>query len=373
VGRAGAVNCWASHPGFIRLDASIYGIFSGTPENLPLCVTTRVAQRCGWYFLTQNDSGPPIHSAITGVAMFFKVNRIVFTLIMSATALTVADDNDLFSDVRTDTVFDSVADSDSDAKTGAARPKAITNAETLRDVLKAVGFDASVDGNRSVTTTKQLDPWTFPVLVTISEDEKSIGIRLGLSVIKDEQTLSTATLLQLMSASQKYASAQFAYSAKRQRTELSTFMTGNRLTGQQLRDEIIRLAILAKETSAVWVVADTKTRSPKPGTAESKAPTPPSMSTVTSSPESLSGTWSATQSETEAFAVAFRSDGTFNLVYINNGKQTRTSGKFTVKTGSLTLTGNDGVRLVGKLTVASDSEFRFTLQNNTVLTFTRAK
>ena len=314
-----------------------------------------------------------MHSAITGVAMFFPANKIVFALFMTATSLAVADDNDLFSDVRTNTVFDGVVDSDSGARSGTSRPSPITNAESLRDALKSAGFDARTAGNRSATTTKQLDPWTFPVLVTISEDEKSIGIRLGLSVIKDETTLSTSTLLKLMSASQKHAPAQFAYSAKRQRTELSTFVTGNRLTGQQLRDEINRLAILAKETSTVWVVADTGTSTEKSSATESKAPPAPGTSTDGRSEKSLSGTWSATRSTTEAFAVAFTAEGTFNLVHVNNGRQTRTSGKFTADNGSLTLAGSDGVRLVGKLTRVSDGEFRFTLQNNAVLTFTRAK
>jgi hypothetical protein len=342
-------------------------------ENLPRDVTTFIGQRFGWYVLTQPISEQPMHSAITGVAMFLTANRIVFALFMTATTLAVADDNDLFSDVRTNTVFDSVVDSDSAAKTGTGRPKAIRNAEALRDALKSVGFDAVVEGNRAATTTKQLDPWTFPVLVTISDDEKSIAIRLGLSVIKDQKTLSTSTLLKLMSASQKHAPAQFAYSAKRQRTELSTFMTGNRLTGQQLRDEINRLAILAKETSNIWVVADTNVKSENSGTSNPQAPAAPSTSTDVGSPKSLNGTWSATRSNTEAFAVAFKADGTFNLVYVNNGKQTRTSGKFTADNGSLTLAGSDGVRLNGKLARVSESEFRFTLQNNAVLTFTKAK
>ncbi len=305
--------------------------------------------------------------------MFFPTNRIAFALLMTATTLAVADDHDLFSDVRTNTVFESVVDPDNTEKTGTTRPKAITNAEALRDLLKSVGFDARADGNRSVTTTKQLDPWTFPVLVTISDDEKSIGIRLGLSVIKDENLLSTSILLKLMSASQKHAPAQFAYSAKRQRTELSKFVTGNRLTGQQLRDEINRLAVLAKETSTIWVVADTSAESENPGTVDPTAPSAPRTSTDVGSPKYLSGKWSATRSDTEAFAVAFNADGTFNLVYVNNGKQTKTSGKFITDTGSLTLAGNDGVRLVGKLTRVSDTKFRFAPANTVVLTFTRAQ
>jgi hypothetical protein len=314
-----------------------------------------------------------MHFAITGVAMFRPSNKIAFALIMTATTLAVADDNDLFSDVRTNSVFDSAVDSDNATKTSKSRLTPITNAETLRDVLKSVGFEARVAGNRSATTTKQLDPWTFPVLVTISEDEKSIGIRLGLSVIKDEKLLSTSTLLKLMSASQKHAPAQFAYSAQRQRTELSAFMSGNRLTGQQLRDEINRLAILAKETSAVWVVADTSTTTEESSPAEPKAPNVPSASTDGGSEKSLSGTWSATRSYTEAFAVAFKADGTFNLVYVNSGKQTRTSGKFTISNGSLTLAGSDGVRLAGKLTRVSEKEFRFAPKNTAVLSFTKAQ
>ncbi|HIE98976.1 MAG TPA: hypothetical protein EYG03_06200 [Planctomycetes bacterium] len=305
--------------------------------------------------------------------MSFSSNKIVFALIMTATTLAVADDDDLFSDVRTNAVFDSVTNTDNAAKTETTRPKAITNAKTLREVLMSVGFDASIEGNRAATTTKQLNPWTFSVLVTISDDEKTIGIRLGLSVIKDEKQLSTETLLQLMSASQKHAPSQFTYSAKRQRTELSTFMTGNRLTGQQIRDEINRLAILAKETSAIWAVADSRTGSDKPSPEVPKTPAAPSTPSVSGSPQSLSGTWSAIRSDTEAFAVAFKADGTFNLVYVNDGKQTKTSGKFSINSGSLSLAGSDGIRLVGKLTRVSDREFRFAPQKTAVLTFTKAR
>ncbi|MCP4787108.1 MAG: hypothetical protein GY903_32120 [Fuerstiella sp.] len=292
---------------------------------------------------------------------------------MTATTLAVADDDDLFSDVRTNAVFDSATNSANDANTGTTRPKAITNAETLRELLKSVGFDARTEGNRSVTTTRQLDLWTFPVLVTISENEKTIGIRLGLNVVKDEQQLSTATLLQLMSASQKHAPSQFTYSAKRQRTELSTFMTGNRLTGRQLRDEINRLAILAKETSAIWAVADTGTDSDRTSPDAPKPQAVPKTLPNSGSQQSLNGTWSAARSDTEAFAVAFRTDGTFNLVYVNNGKQTKTSGKFSITDSSLTLAGSDGVRLVGKLTWVSDREFRFAPQDTAALKFTRAQ
>ena len=306
--------------------------------------------------------------------MFLASKKIAFTLIMTATTLAAAaDENDLFSDVRTNTVFDSAANSDNDTKSGTVRPTAITDAETLREVLKSAGFDATAEGNRAATTTKHLAPWTFPVLVTIADDEKTIGIHLGLSVIKDEKQLSAATLLQLMSASQKHARSQFTYSAIRQRTELSTFMTGNRLTGQQLRDEINRLAILAKETSAIWVVADAPADSDKPSAEVPKAEATPSTPSDSGSQQPLSGTWSATRSATEAFAVAFKADGTFNLVYVNNSKQTKTSGKFSINSGSLTLAGNDGIRLVGKMTRVSDKEFQFAPQNTAVLTFTRAQ
>ena len=305
--------------------------------------------------------------------MSFSSSKIAFALIMTATTFAVAADDDLFSDVRTNAVFDSATGSDSDANTRTARPKAITDAKTLRELLKSAGFDARTEGNRSVTTTKQLDTWTFPVLVTISDNEKTIGIRLGLSVIKDEKQLSTETLLQLMSASQKHAPSQFTYSAKRKRTELSTFMTGNRLTGQQLRDEINRLAILANETSAVWTVADSRADSGNPSPDVPTPQTEPRTPSDSGLQQSLSGTWSAIRSNTEAFAVAFKADGTFNLVYVNDGKQTKTSGTFSITDESLTLAGNDGVRLVGKLTSVSDKEFRFAPQNTAVLIFTRAK
>jgi len=60
-------------------------------------------------------------------------------------------------------------------------------------------------------------------------------------------------------------------------------------------------------------------------------------------------------------------------VYINDGKQTKSSGKFTVAAGTLTLTGSDGLKLEGNLTLSSDTEFRFQPKGATELVFAKAK
>jgi hypothetical protein len=292
------------------------------------------------------------------------INALAATaVVILGSASYAADNDDLFSDVRPSSVFDVASAENSSDGTANASSKRITSPEDLRDMLKSAGFDAKVSSSRTVTMKKELTPWTFPVMLILSEDETSLSIMLGLSMITDvAKELPAKTLLGMMAASQKNAPALFAYHAKRERTELSQLVKNQALTGQILRDEINRLAILAKDTAALWNLQSETTAEPEQKTTDKPQPT-----TTT-----FVGKWSAARSATEAFAVEFATDGTFNIVYINNGKQTKTSGKFTTSAGSLSLEGTDGVKLEGKLTVNTDTQFSFTIQNSTALVFKKA-
>ncbi|MEO2030651.1 MAG: hypothetical protein ABGZ35_01055 [Planctomycetaceae bacterium] len=260
--------------------------------------------------------------------------------------------DDLFSDVRTNSVFDGSSSGNPDDGRTPASPTRITRPEEVRELLKSAGFEAKVASNRTVTTAKELEPWTFPVMVILSEDVTSVNIVLGLSTIKDvSRELPAEKLLKMMEACQKNAPALFAYHAKRQRTELSLVLKNQNLTGLLLRNEINRLAILAKNTGQTWA---RKTRTPA------------------TTGVALVGRWSAAGSAGEAFALEFAANGRFNLVYINNGQQTNSTGRFTVTAGSLRLVGNDGMKLEGRLTLNSAAQFRFEIQNSRALVFEKA-
>lgn len=282
--------------------------------------------------------------------------------------------DDLFSEVRPVDVFSqSVTNS-------AANPERITSAEQLRDLLNSAGFDSRVAGNRAVVLTKELDPWTFPVVVNLAENEQHVAIMLGLRTISDTKELTADVLLKMMSASRRRAPVVFTYSESRTRTEACVVLRNSGLTGQILRDEINRIAIAARDEATIWSAgkADSAKKSESksdqtPNTDDADPPTTPEPAPQNADVStSLVGRWSAAKSATEAFAIEFKADATFRLVYVNNGKQTLSSGRFEVADQKLTLNGSDGLKLSGSLTVSSAKEFRFTPAGGTELVFTKA-
>lgn len=300
------------------------------------------------------------------------LHTLAAAAVMTLGSASFADGNDLFSDVRTNSVFDNSPAGTAEVNT--ATPRRVTKPEELRDMLKSTGFEAKVASRRTVTTKKELAPWTFPVMVILAEDETSVSVVLGLNTIKDvDKELPAKTLLEMMNISQNSAPAVMGYHTKRERTELSMVLKNRNLTGQILRDEINRLAIIAKRTDKTWAPADAPAETPQQNTTTPQtAPQTAPQSTPQSTGTSLVGRWSAARSATEAFAVEFKADQTFNLVYINNGQQTKSSGTFTTNAGSLSLTGDDGSKLEGRLSVNSQTQFTLTLNNTAALVFTKA-
>lgn len=303
--------------------------------------------------------------------------------ILTVPGLVSADDNDLFSDVRTDSVFGRSSAGSSNSGGGSPRRTRITSAEALRDMLKSTGFEAKVLNSRVVTTQKELSPWTFPVLVQLSEDETRVTITLGLRSIKDlAKELPAAKLLEMMRVSQENAPALFVYHTQRERTEVSSALTNRGLTGEDLRDEVNRLAIVAKDNESMWAGEEEsqpqETQPQQPQQPQSPAPQSPAPQQTQPQPNSnpasttLVGRWSAARSNTEAFAVEFTAGQTFNLVYVNNGQQTKSSGTFTLENGTLSLIGTDGTQTKGTLTLNSGTQFTLTLPNANALVFRKA-
>ncbi len=260
-----------------------------------------------------------------------------------------ADDNQLFSEIRGNDVFSGSTNS-LKAGDGSSPARRIVASEELARLLREVGFDAKVINDRAVTTKKELDPWSFPVLLLISQDEQNVFVVMGLSVVKDESKLSAATLLKLLERNQDQTTARFTYSAERKRTELLTLLSNQALNGTILRDEITRMAILARNSEQVWNIA------PEP---EPELTQKPADEVVVQPSTGLTGRWSASRSTTEAFAVEFNADGTFIMVHLKAGKQTRSAGTFLLDQQTLTLSGNDGLKLVGHWKSLSATEFEF--------------
>lgn len=266
-----------------------------------------------------------------------------------------AQESELFSSVNPKSAFTTTKSPDVAAR--------VTSGEQLREMLKSAGFEAKTAGSMAASTTKEIDPWTIPVLVTLSEDEQWVQVVLGLTVIKDSAIELTAEkLLTLMKACQDHAPANFIYHAERKRTEVGITLRNNNLTGTVLRNAVNQLAIAARKTSDLWASDAQKT----------VVTTEKSVAPPANSQPNLAGQWIASRSATEAFALDFQASGDFKLVYIKDGKQIKSSGKYSVSASSLTLNGGN-LNLVGDLKITSETEFNFTPANQQPLKFVKAK
>ena len=273
--------------------------------------------------------------------------------------IAVAQESDLFSDVNPKSAFAVSPDSPSTRSIAAT----VTSGEQLREMLKSAGFEAKVAGLMAASTTKEIEPWTIPVLVTLSEDEQWVQVVLGLTVIKDRANELTAEkLLNLMKASQNQAPVNFVYHSDRKRIEVELTLRNQDLSGTVLRNQVNRLAIAARKTSDQWA-SDVQ----KKLVAAKKAIVEPTTPLA-----NLAGQWVASKSATEAFALDLAASGDFKLIYIKDAQQIKSSGKYSVSDSSLTLSGGT-LNLVGSLDITSAQEFSFTPAKQLALKFVKAK
>jgi hypothetical protein len=85
------------------------------------------------------------------------------------------------------------------------------------------------------------------------------------------------------------------------------------------------------------------------------------------------GKWSAAQTDKGAFALQLDADGSFMLVHIKDGKQSHSTGKFTVTDGQLTLTTSKGATFSGNISNLTARSFEFAASGGEgFLTFVRA-
>ena len=293
---------------------------------------------------------------LTGMLM---IRSLVFTTagLLAAGSLAIADES-LLSDVRIDSVFESESESSQTVRPKTVRLRGI---ERLTELLRDADFEVTSSGSRTVKTRKKLGQWSFPVFVAISEDERQIEFTLALSTVKEGNQVDTEKLLTLMEANRGRDDSQFSFSRARKRIELFFALENDRITAQKLRDEINRLAVRAKENASVWKI----------GVAISPAGTDETKKAAdVGTGITLTGNWSSARSATEAFALRFNADRTFVLVYVNSGKQTRSTGKFTRTGQTLDLVGNDGSKLSGTLTGQSQKQFQPT--GSAALTFKKS-
>ena len=295
-----------------------------------------------------------------------------FGLVLSANMATLSAQNSLFSEVRVNSAFSSsTAATRSPGSSSSDVPAKLTDAGQLSRMLQKVSFQPKEIGSQTVTAKQKLGDWSFPVLVMITENEQQLGIVLRLSPINEKKPISAAHLLDLLSANRQYAPSYFAYSKKRKRLELCHFMENHAITSTILRDEISRLASIAQETQSHWNPNFSDSKSAQDSTRAETSGAESASSTTTAA--ALLGTWSVVRSAKEAFAVEFKADSSFNLVHINQAKQVKTTGKFTLSGQSLKLTASTGeFSLTGSISLKSDKEFQLALSKSTILSFIKS-
>ena len=327
--------------------------------------------------------------------MRYFFSLLVFCMMLTqSNALSAADS--LFSAVPIDSVFASPGPSPgvpAAANVGGEKPatppldfgvRKPFAVGQLSELLRDAGFESKELAERTFATQAKLDTGTLPVVVTVSDDQKQLSVALMLSVVKDEKQIPVDKLLALMTANQQYAPAYFSYSTQHKRTELLRSFNSHEVTSDLLKKEINHLASIAKETQTLWNFANSTPAISSPAkSVPAPAPAPvlgtakPPVASAPATTDSVVGKWSATPTEKEAFAMLLNADGKFVLVHVNQGKQTRSAGKFTHEKQTLTLIGDDGTQISGTISSQTAQDFTLQLQTKaekpTVLAFRRAK
>ncbi|HAD62112.1 MAG TPA: hypothetical protein DCG12_22975 [Planctomycetaceae bacterium] len=277
------------------------------------------------------------------------LNSLKFLLIPALVSISTsisAQEQDLFSTVRSGDVFATAP------QNRVAAPGRITSANQIRERLNRTGFQSEVTGSREVELKKSLDPFTFPILISLSPDESSISIVMGLRSMPDTEKLDKQTLLRMMQLSQKHAPIGMGWNHERSRTEFYTVLRNVNLTGERLRETINRMAVIAVENQPLWFKESPKT----------------TQQQLPISAEKLIGKWAASRSNTEAFAIEFSAGNRFVLVYANGTSQTRSEGTWSITNGQLALNGT-GFELRGWFEFNSGTSFRFAPPTGSPLSF----
>jgi hypothetical protein len=315
---------------------------------------------------------------------------LTLTAVSQATFIAPAGADDLFSRVPIDSVFSTPSSSATQNPGGGYQPadrgRKILNVEQLADMLRDSGLAPESDGEKLVTVKYQHARWTFSIILGTTEDRDELFFVMLLSELEAKQ-MSSEKLLALLAANREHQPAVFSFSDKRKRIELSRVIDNVEITPRVLREEMQKLAAIAENTASMWELGDLDSSAiahapaaappaaaqPQKGVAAApNSPAPNATQTVASS--GLAGKWSASRSAKEAFAMLLKGDGSFVLVYVKDGKQSRSTGKFTLQGSQLTLDSGNGTKIVGSVSNLSQKSFEFTPQSQggSKLTFQKA-
>jgi hypothetical protein len=206
-----------------------------------------------------------------------------------------------------------------DAASGspATTPQRIESLEKLQTMLDEMGLDPAAPSDGEIALQLRLTKWTFPCFLKLSDDGRTVAMSLILQGKRGE-ALDSGRLLALLNANSQVRPVVFAYNDQRKRMELQLGVPNENVGPAILEDALKLLVRSAANTSSIWDV-------PQPS--DSAEP----------QQSSLVGNWSAARGKNEAFAIALKTDGTFDLVYVKNKSTSKSNGKYTLKEGKLTL------------------------------------
>lgn len=323
--------------------------------------------------------------AFTTISLVIGVARGDELFARITTEGTIAAD-ELFSRISNDSVFT--------APTNASVPNPATREQNLRgqkilsitqlrDVLRDSGLEPDNDEN-IVTVKLQHARWTFPVMLGLTDERDQVVLLMLLTEMDGKQPLAADRLLALLSANAQNRPAFFSYSDKRKRIELVVSLENAEISPRLLREELRKLGSIAENTANLWeVTATTRVATTSAVTTapqqqqRATAPvqvqaTPPAAANV--AVNQVVGKWSASRSANEAFAMQLNADSSFVLIYVKDGKQSRSTGTFTLVSGQLTLNTSEGGKFGGGVTNFTTRSFDFTPQGTSAnkLTFQRA-
>jgi uncharacterized protein (TIGR03066 family) len=262
-----------------------------------------------------------------------------------------------------------------------AKPVTLTR---VVELLDEAGLQATVEGENAATLQLKHNRFTLPIAISLDADRERVRLQMQLTDLNGQPALASERLLGLLATNMDFQPMFFSFSDKRKRIELVSSVANVQTSAESLRDELSKMAAIAESTANLWEVnaaaapAASATPAPSNQPVVNNQAAPSQLNAQTQAPSAgasnFVGKWSAARSQSEAFAMQLNTDGSFVLVFVKDGKQSKSSGKFTLGGNQMILTTSDGGKFTGQVANLTAKSFEFTPVGGKAskLTFQRA-
>ncbi|HZZ73924.1 MAG TPA: hypothetical protein VFE24_16850 [Pirellulales bacterium] len=329
---------------------------------------------------------------------------LILTVLCVSTWAASGRADDLFARPATETPFSGAKGAGGEPS---SKPTKILNGDHLGEMLRDAQLEPKVEADDFVTLSFHQGHFDFPVAMNLTDHNSRLWVVFLVAKLDATHRLNAEQLTGILTANRDLRPAAFAIGDGGKRLELYLALPNEQISPKVLRDNLQTLAGVAESTAPLWetsAAAANAVASRNPAgqpPRESGQPTgaPPANQTVaaptnppapvqnptrTSTPETnpapapnprtnipantnanypeLAGIWSTSFGDKDGLALSMRSDGQFTIVHVKDGKQTKSSGKFSYDNGTLSLVGADAFKLAGRITNLGDKSFEFTPQ-----------